>query len=103
MAGTIRDGGCAVIPTCPMTLWGARSSLFMIDTDGSCPVLNVSCRLPPAAPRQSRIAGFAPSDGGDVWNTPGGPVGTYGEDPPACHGARAAPWRNARPTGPLAV
>ena len=47
--------------------------------------------------------GRMPSDGGNVSNTPGGPVGTDGEDPPACHAARAAPWRNGRPNGPLAV
>ncbi len=73
----------------------------MIDTDGSCPVSNVSCWLPPAAPCQLRIAGRAPSDGGDVSNAPAGPVGTYGEDPAACHAARAAPWLNGRPNGPL--
>ena len=75
----------------------------MIDADGSCPVLNMSCWLPPAAPCQLRIPGRAPSEGGDVSNTPGGPVGTTGEDPAACHAARAAPWLNGRPNGPRAV
>ena len=75
----------------------------MIDTDGSCPVANVSCRLPPAPPRQLRIAGRAPSDGGNVSNVPAGPVGTCGEDPAACHAASAAPWLNGGPNGPLAA
>ena len=48
MAGTTWDGGCAVIATCPMAAPGARSTLSLTDTDGSCPVLNVSCRAPPS-------------------------------------------------------
>ena len=39
----------------------------------------------------------------DVPYAPGGPVGTYGDDPAASHAARAAPWLNGPPNGPLAV
>ena len=103
MTGTNWNGGCAVIETVPMMLPGAMSSLFMIASDGSCPALNVSCWLPPAAPMpaQDRRAVRRPMAG--VSNGPGGPVGTPGEDPAPCHAARAAPSLNGRPNGPLAV
>ena len=103
MAGTTWDGGCAVIATCPVAAPGARSTLSMTDVDGSCPVLNVSCRAPPAALCQPRIDGAAPSDGGIAPNGFDGPVGTVGDVPVPRHAARAAPWANGLPNGPLAV
>ena len=75
----------------------------MIHADGSCPVANVSRWLAPAAGFEPRIPGRAPSCGGDVSNIAGGPVGTFGEVPAACHDARAAPSLNGRPNGPRVV
>src|SRR5580693_5166881 len=102
MTGTYSNGCCAAMETVPMMRPGAMSSLFMIVSDGSCPALNVSCWLLPAARCQCRMYGGAPSPAG-VPNWPGGPVGTLGEDPALCHAARAAPSRNGRLNGPRAV
>ena len=102
MTGTYWNAGGAVIETVPVMLCGAISSLFMIDSDGSCPALNVSCWLSPVARCQRWMYGGAPSAAG-VPNWPGGPVGTPGEDPAPCHPARAAPSLKGRPNGPRAV
>ena len=92
-----------MIATCPVATPGPRATLSSTATDGSCPVLNVSCRAPPAALCQPRIDGAAPSDGGIAPYGFGGPVGTFADVPVPCHAARAAPWANGLPNGPLAV
>src|SRR6204780_5675312 len=102
MAGMTR-GDCAMIATCPVTDPGVRLTLSSTGTDGACPVLNVSCRAPPAALCQPRIDGAAPSDGGIVPYGFGAPVGTRADRPGPCHAARASPWANGLPNGPLAV
>ena len=103
MAGTTWDGDWAVSATVPIMLLGDSSSLFMIQSAGSCPVVNVSRRLAPAAGFQPRIVGRMPSRGGNVSNVPGGPVGTFWARflRPATT-ASAAPPRNGRPNGPRA-
>src|ERR1700685_3508780 len=103
MAGTTWDGNGARIVTCPVAAAGERLTLSSTGTDGACPVLNVSCRAPPAALCQPRIDGAAPSDGGIVPYGFGPPVGTRADRAVPCHAARALPWANGLPNGPLAV
>src|SRR5208282_6467848 len=101
MAGTTWDGGRAIIVTFPVATAGSKPTSRWTCADGSCPALNVSRCPPPAARFQLWIAGGAPFDGSGVPPGFGGPAGTYFDDGAPCHAARAAPWLNGSPNGPL--
>src|ERR1700684_3034258 len=104
MAGTTWEAGRAIIVTIPVAIAGSKLISRWTCADGSCPALNANRGRPPAARFRPSAAGCAPFDGGGV--PPGfttGPAGTYCENPPPCHAARAAPWLYGGATAPLAV
>src|SRR5580692_2830330 len=103
MAGTTWDGGRTITVIIPVAIAGSKSISRWTCADGSCPALNVSRCPPPAARFQLCVAGGAPLEGSGVPPRFGGPAGTYFDDAASCHAARAAPWLNGSPNGPLAV